>query len=208
MVFEIRGPKVLVRPRTTSSMATGGPPLGPTSISAFGVVSPISGSRARLPHSTRRRINPLIFVRVEAGGRPQVVPPGGGTMHGLSGGGAVHGACEAADLDCGRRLGWAQEHPAHGALHRAGAGSVQGFLAMMMRLEKLLSTYRPWRVLGQSANASSGSGRRGFWQEVSMTSRPRRTKSFMFSARVIRSPHQRGRAASANIRSANTHSPS
>jgi hypothetical protein len=105
-------------------------------------------------------------------------------------------------------LARSQEHPAHGALHRAGAGSVQGFLAMMMRLEKLLSTCRPWRVLGQSANASSGSGRRGFWQEVSMTSRPRRTKSFMFSARVIRSPHQRGRAASANIRSANTHSPS
>jgi integrase len=26
-----------------------------------------------------------------------------------------------------------QEHPAHGALHRAGAGSVQGFLAIVVR---------------------------------------------------------------------------
>jgi hypothetical protein len=36
------------------------------------------------------------------------------------------------------------------------------------------------------ALASNGSARRGFWQEVSMSSRARRSKSFMFSARLIR----------------------
>jgi hypothetical protein len=49
------------------------------------------------------------------------------------------------------------------------------------------------QVLGKSASASSGSGRLGFWQETS--SRARRSKSVMFSARLIRSPRRRGRAA-------------
>jgi hypothetical protein len=37
---------------------------------------------------------------------------------------------------CAAGLARAQEHPAHGALHGACAGSVQGFLAMTMRLER------------------------------------------------------------------------